>query len=294
MKNLGKRILLTGLLTIAAAIMSFMPISEVTADDVVLNPGYIAGNVSVAAVTLSRIYIYASGCDGNTAYTNIYNSSNYSLTVNTPENGSCEYTVQCTAYSDNNKDCLYFSNKTATVSDGNTSTLNFSVIPGYVTGTVTVENRTVSSGYVYAYLSSEGNYTYARTQFSSDGKFSFPVQPNDSIKLYGYVYTNDDTQYSLDNKYISVAANSTVTQDWTLSPGTGSITGNCTINNVADVDSWYIRGYGPNSTSKNTTADANGDYTLSDLIAGDWNTSIRIYMNHYDDYFYVPYSQYTR
>ena len=89
------------------------------------------------------------------------------------------------------------------------------MIPGYISGKVTVNGAVFSGGEIYAVLSSG---TYSRTTFSSDGIFSFPVQPNENIRVYGSVTVNGYS-YALESQYVSVAENGTKTVNFSLNMG---------------------------------------------------------------------------
>lgn len=260
------------------------------AQDVILNPGYIQGTATISGVAVDRLYLTASGCDGHDASTNI-NDNTYALTVNV-NGGSCDYRVSCTAYSDNNKDTLHFAAADVTVSDGGTSVLDFAVTPGFISGTVSIAGKSINNGYISAYVIQNGKYTNARTSFSSDGKFSFPVQPNQDIKVSGNVYGSDGVRYNLDQVLLTVGPLETVAHDWAVQPGNGSITGSCRLNGITDYQSRQINGSGPGGTSKSTTTDTNGNYALTGLLSGSWNLGVYLRMNDWDDTLTMPYSAY--
>ncbi len=268
---------------------------KATAGDVVLNPGYISGTVSIDGVTLNSADI--SAYSGSESASTSTSNGSYTLTVNTPTDGtSITYNVNATARSDSYKDYLYFKSQSVAATEGNTSTLDFNVNPGYVDGTITVTGATLSYARVYANLNSSGNYTNARTIVGSDGAFSFPVQPNSNIRIYGYAYMTNGASYNLENKYIDVSASGTTTQDYTLTinAGTpGSIEGSIGVNGVTDIDRNYVYGYGPSGSSKSTNTTGN-TFSLTGLLPGNWNLNAYAYMNNFDDYFSHPNANITR
>jgi len=142
-------------------------------------------------------------------------TEDYTLKVFTPDNGERTCNISCSVYTDNRKDLLVFKSQTVTIIDRGTSALNFDVIPGYISGKVTVNGAVFSGGEIYAVLSSG---TYSRTTFSSDGIFSFPVQPNENIRVYGSVTVNGYS-YALESQYVSVAENGTKTVNFSLNMG---------------------------------------------------------------------------
>ncbi len=274
-------------------VVLFSSFVKATADVVVLNPGYINGTVSIDGVRLNRANINAySGSESASITTT---NESYNLTVNTTTDGSSiTYTVRASAYSDSNKDYLYYKFQSVSVTEGNVYNLNFKVNPGFVDGRITVKGATLNYAYVNASLNTGGNYTYASTRTGSDGNFSFPVQPNDNIRIYGYAYMTNGASYTLDNKYVNVAAGATTTQNYELNlSGTGSIEGLIDINGLTGIDRNYVSCSGPNGTYYSMSTTGN-KYSLTGLRSGNLNLSARAYLNNYDDYFRYPYSSYTR
>jgi len=277
------------------AVALFSSFTKAAAQDVQLNPGYISGTVSIDGVTTGYANISAySGSENASIGTS---SGSYNLTVNTPTDGSSiTYSVSAYARSDSNKDYLYFKSQSVAVTESNISTLDFNVNPGFVVGTVSVTGATLSYAYVYAYLNSGGNYTYAYTRTGSDGTFSFPVQPNSNIRIYGTAYMTSGANYNLGNKYVDLSVGQTVTQNYALTIETdtpGSIEGSIGINGIADIDRNYISASRSGGGSKSTSTTGN-TYSLTDLIPGNWYLYPYAYLNNYDDYFVHPYSSYAR
>ena len=262
--------------------------------EVILVPAYISGAIGLNGVTTKQASIYASG--GGYSSSTTSTAGSYTLTVNTPENGSLDYNVTAQIYTDNYRDRLLFKRQTVTASAGQTIPLNFSINPCIITGTVSISDgagtSTVRSGSLNALLDSNGNYTNARTSFGSDGAFSFPVQPNSEIRVYGNTSDNNGRSFSLENKYVSCAAGETVNVSWALTvvppPQTGTITGSIGVNGVSSIDRLYVSGGGrsANYTNNNVT------YTLQDARIGTQRLSSYGYMNNYDDYFRFPNASY--
>ena len=256
------------------------------AEDVVLVPGYISGSVIINGVTTDSIYVQAYSGSEN-AYVNS-NTSDYNLTVNVPDGGSLEYTVYAYAYSGNNY--LSFDSQTVTVYAGLTSTLDFYVNPGTISGQVTLSGATLSYGYVYANSYSSIPYTNAQGYFSSDGVFAFPAQPNADIRLYGTVYDTNGNSYPLSEVTgVTLTTGSTIIQNWTVEAGTASISGTISLNSAGPVDYQDVRAYGPMNPAE-YRYDNFGNYALTDLLAGDYTVYARLSNNNYDDYFYFPYA----
>lgn len=257
------------------------------AEDVVLNPGYIEGTVSIDGVTINQATVYANG--GGPEYqaqTTTYDG-NYDLTVNVPKGESLDYSVY--AYVHSNRNYLRFATQTVNVSDGDTSTLDFTLLPGFIQGTVTLTGADLDYGYVYAY-SSGANPTSAEGQLDSDGSFSFPVQPNDNIQVSGYLYDSNGHAYYLETRYVNVGAGDTVTENWEIAPGSGRIYGDIAVLGPVTVDYHYVYAYGSGSAS--TSVYGNGAYELVGLDAGDWTLYAQSYLNGYDDYLSHPSAAY--
>jgi hypothetical protein len=236
-------------------------------------PGYIVGNVSFggepvanAAVTTSASSYFPS------AGVTTDSSGNYKVMVGTPDGGSCNYTVSCNAYTDNGKDFLIFKGQNITVSDGGTSTLNFHLIPGYIQGKVTINGSAFSGGQIYAELSSGEKYSYARTTFSSDGAFSFPVQANENIRVYGYVTANGYS-YNLESQYISVAEGGTKTVNFSLNMG--CISGKVSLSG-GTLSSGYVRANG----NEQCSLASDGSFSLKVLTGENIRVSGAVYASN--------------
>ncbi len=139
------------------------------------------------------------------------------------------YTVSCTVYYSNNNDSyLSFKNQSADASYWTVTPLNFTMNPGYIKGTVSINGETLSGGYVYA-SSADIN---TRIRIGSDGKFCFPVQPSSNITLYADVTTADGVNFRMENETIaSIASGQVINKDLSVNPG--CIRGTVTVLNPA-------------------------------------------------------------
>ncbi|MDH4320291.1 MAG: hypothetical protein OEV73_02215, partial [Desulfobulbaceae bacterium] len=93
------------------------------AEDVYLNPGYISGGIGIEGVSVQWAEVKAD--NGDFSASTYGSAANYTLTVNTPENGSYDYEVGSYTYSDGYNDYLRFPYKTVSVADNATVTHNF-------------------------------------------------------------------------------------------------------------------------------------------------------------------------
>ena len=93
-------------------VFCLLPVSRpttVSAEEVVLNPGFIEGAIQVGSETISQSDILASstGGEGFSARTSIYpnaSSGSYSLTVNVPAGTSIDYKVYPKTFLDDHRD----------------------------------------------------------------------------------------------------------------------------------------------------------------------------------------------
>jgi hypothetical protein len=175
------------------------------------------------------------------------------------------------------------------VGDGAPAILNFSVKPGFLVGTVTLNGGDLSSGYVYAYGSSGESRQGSLITINPDGvgTFNFPVIPDSSMQVYGQVSDSTGKSYSLKQVTLNVPVAGTVTQDWVLSVGAASISGVVNLNNGGTVDYRYLYAYGPNGAYAYQSS-SGSNYAFTGLDAGDWTISAYSSLNSYDDYFQHP------
>ena len=266
--------------------------SILPAADVVLVPAYISGAIRIGDIPINRATINASSGQQSSSMSS--KTGNYTLTVNVPESGSLLYDVDMSVYSDNSNDQLTFKRQSITASDGETSVLDFVVTPGIIEGTITVSDAAMTGGHIYAQHESNGNYTNASTRLSSNGAFSFPVQPNANIQLTGSVTLDDGRSLTLDNKLVSVDANGTVNVNWSLvapplptDPTPGSVTGEVVLSGVSNIDRHYVWVNGPSFQTTNMFG-GNGIFTINDLDPGNYKQFVISYLNNNDDELYHP------
>jgi len=254
-----------------------------------LQPGFIAGSMLISGATMSSASVNANSVTGgHNASVAVKSDGSYLLTVNTPVGGSLDYNVSANGYSDSNRDYVGFNSQRVTVTDGQTATLNF-VANAAAQGTITVTGgATFSSGSVYAtYSDAAGNYTYARTNVTSNGQYHFPMQANSNIRLYGTVYTTDGQSRSLSDAYHNIAANQTATQNWSLNiaPVTrGSVNGTIHLVGATGINFHRVSvGVGSSTVIKNP-----GNYLTNAISVGTYIPRANSYFNGSDDYYRFP------
>lgn len=255
------------------------------AQDVILNPGYIGGTISITGQTISSSSVYASGSAGSASTST--SSGSYTLTVNVPQGSSADYSVSAYSYFSSGG-YLSFPSQSVTVYENATTTANFNINPGLIQATITATSGTVSSFYLYAY---GGGGASNRSFSGSSG--SLPVVPSSSVTVYGTAYFTGGGYASLSSQTVSVGDGGTVAVSWTVSPPPpttqGTISGTIQMNGVT-ADQHYVYASGPSYASQSLSA--NGPYTLTNLNAGSYGVYAYSYFNNYASYLYHPYSSY--
>ena len=257
------------------------------ADEVVLNPGYISGTISITGETISSSSVSASGSSGSASTST--SSGSYTLTVNVPQGSSTTYSVYAYSYLSAGG-YLNFPSQTVIVNEGlPATTANFSVNPGSIQATITATSGTVSSFYLYAY---GGGGSSNRSFSGSSGLL--PVVPSSSVTVYGTAYFTGGGYASLSSQTVSVGAGETVPLSWTVSPPPpvtqGTIAGTMQLNG-ATVDQHYVYASGPSYGSTNLSG--NGSYSIANLNEGNYGVYAYSYFNNYTTYMYYPYASFN-
>ncbi len=270
------------LIRLCLALLLVFGLSPAQAADVELSPGYIDGTVTIEGVIIDSLYVNAYSGSEN-AYT-YPNGSSYHLVVNVPQGGNLDYSLYVRANIGSNY--LYFNTETVNVIDGATTTKNFDLVPGTITGTVTLNGANLSYGYLYA----NSTAGYVQGYIASDGSFSFPAHPGNDIQLSGYVYDASNNSYPITAMTgLSLSAGATMIQNLTIEAGTASISGPISLVGAGPVNSQYVNASGPmNPTDYRYTNF--GNYALTGLLPGDYSIYTYLYFNDYDDYFSFPYA----
>ena len=260
---------------ISLAILISISASFVSAD-VILHPGYINGTLSVGSETVTGGYVSASDTTNTYAAYGSAPNGVYSLTVE----GGYTYDVYATAYMGNNQ--LSIGKQTISVNQNETVTLDFSVNPGYINGSITATGGTLQNYYLYAnyYDSGAGQYYNAYSSYgaSADGTFNFPMVPGTNVEVSGYAYV-DGIRYQLEYRYVNVSAGQTIDVYYTLNITPGSISGNVSVEGET-INQAYVYGYSCTGGYKDasTVVSPNGSYLLG-VAPGTWTVYPDIYMN---------------
>ena len=131
------------------AAIACVTVGVIRSQSLELKPGYIAGTVTVAGETINSMNVYANW--QSQSATSSHSSGNYTTTVNVPAGTSPVYSVRPTASMNfGSDDYLELPTQNVAVAENQTSTLNFSVTPAYVSGSITVQNGTLNYAYIYA------------------------------------------------------------------------------------------------------------------------------------------------
>lgn len=282
------------LISIAICLAACIHPDQAMAQDVILNPGYIHGNVTITGENIYKLEMDAEGCSGHSSTETFNSTDTYDLTVHV-EGSACDYALNCTAYTSEDTSINLIPLQ-VTVQDGLTTEANFSLSPGYVTGTVSMTGGTVNYGRVYSQYSLNGKYITGETAFSSDGSFLLPVVPGQGIRLYGYVYDSQGIYYNLEPVDIDVLESQTITSNWTVQAGTATMEGHIGFGSIFDFYSIYVSASGPEASGKTCAVDLTTlNYQLTDLLPGDWSFSnIQFYINGGEDILILPESYYAQ
>ena len=275
-------------LALAAFAVALMPYPA-HAQDVVLNPGYISGNLAVNGETVTQAYVYASWTDPATgtpysASTSVSGGGSYTLTVNVPTGSTPSYNVSASLYLSNYQFYLTPPSQTVAVTAFATSTANFEIDPGRIAATVTPTSGSVNSVQIYAY----GNGSSVNA-YGSGASITLPVVPGDPIYVYGTAYFTAAGYVSLDTQVVSVDAGETVAVSWTVTPPapaeTGTLSGTFTFTG-ATPSQVSISPSCPNYGS--ATLAGNGAFSIPNLNVGVCYLSAYAYFNNYTSFLSLP------
>lgn len=235
-----------------------------TTGDVQFQPGYIEGYVSVGGERVQNASVSIVRSPTNERERTDANGY-FKVLVGTPDQGDTpwDYTVGCEVATSDGRGTLYFKKQTVSIAYGETKTVNFNITPGYIEGNINVPGDTVSSGSIYA-EGSDGTYLANNITVASDGTFSFPVQPDSNVRVWGSVTANG-TSHSLSNQYVSVSAGATSAVKWTIASATvrGQVSvGGSGISNISITVSGGL-------STVSTRTDANGNYEATVFIPED-------------------------
>ena len=269
------------------------------ADDVILDPGYISGTVSLGTYTIDSVYVNAMG-NGFTNY--IYApGTTYQLTV---QGGTWNYDV--TAYarvqspgSSFPYTIVNFKSRFFPVPIGATVTNDYVVMPGTIQFLVNItgDAYTQWSASANAYASPSDDqertdsYSYAR---SAEGTaWNMPVVPNDHILVSATVNV-DGKDYAFfsvepDLLYVAVAAGQTVVVPLNIvySAATGTVQGTIQLSNVDNFSAHNIEWM----SGKTATVTANpGTYLFNNVYTGLQTIYAYSYFDNYKTFFWWPYS----
>ncbi|MFQ5541674.1 MAG: hypothetical protein ACE5E2_02505 [Candidatus Binatia bacterium] len=162
-------------------VFCLLPVSRpttVSAEEVVLNPGFIEGAIQVGSETIdsARIVAHSTGAEGFSASTQTYpnaSSVSYSLAVNVPAGTSIDYNVFAHVYPDGWQDHVVFRAQTVTVNEFSSPIADFILQnPGFIKLNINVTGDTLSRASLRAYPSSSTTVTeYSATEDSVVARF---------------------------------------------------------------------------------------------------------------------------
>ncbi len=288
--NIFKKVFMAALVSLLVGMNAFVA----SAADVVLNPGYISGTISVTGHTIIAVQISAAWYDSSSDVTytgsaTIYDSGSYTLTVHVPEGATPTYTVNA-AITPAYGSLLKPLPQSVVVTAFNTSTADFHIDPGYVNASVTATSGTLRDISLFA----SGNN--GSSQFSASASpMTVPVIPDASaIRVNGYVFFTGGGSANLTDQYVTVGAGETASVSWTVSPPPqaekGTIAGTMTFNGKA-AGRHDIAAYGPGFNSISLTG--NGNYLLPNLAAGYYHMYADSYFDNNASHLSYPDSSFS-
>lgn len=265
-------------------------------------PAYITGKIDLKGYNFSDVvssaYVYANATGNFTSQVQVKNDGTYTLTVNTPADGSPrEYTLYARVSLKSSSIIQFDAGehvKLQTVREQSYS-VNFS----HKMATLTVEGNFSNDDWTQIspyYNSGSTNYLYAYLYFNKTGANSFLIPANIPFKwVLGYAYPKDTTKYtslSLEKKEFTAKPGETVKLSWSGTfpdiPPTGKIYGTVSYGPLLEGSLTRHNLY---AGSKSTTIVKDGSYEINNIPAGN-NISLRAYsyFNNSRQYLYWPYS----
>jgi hypothetical protein len=265
-------------------------------------PAYITGKIDLKGYNFSDVvssaYVYANATGNFTSQVQVKNDGTYTLTVNTPADGSPrEYTLYARVSLKSSSIIQFDAGekvKLQTVREQSYS-VNFS----HEMATLTVEGNFSNDDWTQIspyYNSGSTNYLYAYLYFNKTGANSFLIPANIPFKwVSGYAYPKDTTKYtslSLEKKEFTAKPGETVKLSWSGTfpdiPPTGKIYGTVSYEPLLEGSLTRHNLY---AGSKSITIVKDGSYEINNIPAGN-NISSRAYsyFNNSRQYLYWPYS----
>lgn len=284
----------------AAALLLLQP-TGVIAEDVWLNPGYINGFVAAEGVDIE--YAYLKAVSGEFTATSYSPTGEFTLTVNTPIDGGYDYDTGGYFYADNRNDYLHFPHETVFVQDGQTTSLNFELTPGFIQGTVnTGEGCSLTDGRIYAgdetattnFVRDSINWIGSRTNIASDGTFLFPVVPGLNTTVAANITLSNGNNFNLETRTADILPGETITMDWSVECAglPGAIYGLIGVNGVEDITKHQVRARRSDSSrylyADIICSETECSYELNNLAPGKYYMYPITEMNNSDDELYYP------
>ena len=137
--------------------------AETVNGSVELTPGYITGRVDLGGQNISRIDLEAKS---SYHAAKLYPSSEgeYTMTVNVPVGGELGYNVTGLVWMDNWNTKMFLKQRSTVVREAESSTVDFIVDSGYVSGEIITNGCTLGKTEVWAKLETDTAYSNATTK----------------------------------------------------------------------------------------------------------------------------------
>jgi hypothetical protein len=256
----------------------------------------IEGTISVSGETVTEItpYVHTSGVSRGHSQFGFYSMSRFNgSTYRLPVVGGDatlqvnSNNVRLTAPDPVGKPNLYdyvnLGREYTTIAADQQKTIDFSIIPGYIEGAVTVTGAVLSGnrGQIGARIFDQERqqYLYSTSWLLADGTYQLPVSPGADVRAYGSVSTDQGNQALIEKQLADqIGSGEILSCNWEVAFG-GSISGDVAITGI-NLDYVKVYGYGPNGAFRTSTIYTPGEYheyQWDGLVAGQWGIRVHVW-----------------
>lgn len=253
---------------------------ETVNGNVQLTPGYVSGTVDIGGQNISRIDLDAKS---TIHAAKIYPKTEgpYTMTVNVPAGSTLDYTVSGLAWMDNYQTRMFFKDKDTVVAEGQTSQVDFIVDSGYIAAEIRTDGCSLIGTELWAQRITDTAYSNATSKVGSQNTLRFPVQPNNSIKVFGQTQLSTGRTVSLAGQYVNVVPGQDSPVSWELKCTGGELSA---IQHDVDyhmvIDRHYTYLYNQGSWSPYKTAQHSGSVFFDNLAPDTWRLYTYSYWNN--------------
>lgn len=227
----------------ATVVLTGVALTLTLAQDVILNPVEITGQVRIGTEPISSVTIRTTSgslvaFQSFTPDAADLTKVDYSLTVDVPEGGDRIYAVQPDSiFMDGGRDRLSLQAKDVLVADGTPGSVDFIIDPGYLEGTFALTGGDVMTEGIVNGLYAESPSSDAcggssqapcfTTRTNADSSFTYriAVPPGREIRLRPVFVLQSGSALWLDPITVDIAAGETVVRDFVAASPEGSVSG---------------------------------------------------------------------